>query len=207
MSDPKPEAEDSVDLAAVRRQARAARMALVGDQRERASGSIIERLRTLVARSGTASVGGYSANGSEVDLQALLVGLEAGCLWLPRVVAPQRPLGFVAIDPQTRFQTSALGVMEPVGDSIIPASALDLVLIPLLAFDRSGTRVGYGGGYYDRSLAECGPRHPLRVGVAFACQEWPALPRRAWDQPLHLVVTEKEIIECPAIQTRPGTGC
>jgi len=65
----------------------------------------------------------------------------------------------------------------------------DLVLMPLLGFDDQGTRLGYGGGYYDRTLSVL-PKKPLLVGLAFAAQELPHIPREAHDIPLDMIVTE-----------------
>jgi 5-formyltetrahydrofolate cyclo-ligase len=79
---------------------------------------------------------------------------------------------------------------------------LELVLVPLLGFDRRGRRLGYGGGYYDRSFAflKAGarPREPLLVGVAYAFQEVPQLRAEPWDVTLDFIATEHELIDCSA---------
>ena len=72
------------------------------------------------------------------------------------------------------------------------------MLVPLVAFDSLGHRLGMGGGYYDRYLPRLSPECPL-IGVAFACQHTDApLPREAWDVPLHAVVTENAVLEWPS---------
>jgi 5-formyltetrahydrofolate cyclo-ligase len=68
---------------------------------------------------------------------------------------------------------------------------LDLVLVPLLAFDAKGTRLGYGGGFYDRTLHALGTKRA--IGIAFAGQEMDELPCHAHDHPLDAVVTEKGV--------------
>ncbi len=199
-------AEHCTDTASARRAGAAARKALSDGYRAAANRAIGGHIDALLRRCEVARVGSYRAIGSEADPATGLAALSGLECYLPRVRSAQQPLDYVRVDASTRFQRSALGVEEPVGGTPTAAAALQVLLIPLLAFDRHGTRVGYGGGYYDRTLAECAAQRPLRVGVAFACQEFAQLQRQRWDQPLHLIVTEKEVIECPTTN-KPSTGC
>jgi 5-formyltetrahydrofolate cyclo-ligase len=80
--------------------------------------------------------------------------------------------------------------MRPVGEILVP----DMLLIPLLAFDASGGRLGYGGGFYDRTLAALPAR--LRVGCAFAVQQVDAVPVGPYDIRLDVVATEDGIVRC-----------
>ncbi|TAE81676.1 MAG: 5-formyltetrahydrofolate cyclo-ligase [Alphaproteobacteria bacterium] len=93
-------------------------------------------------------------------------------------------------NPQTTLIEGAFGVMQPEPESVqvIP----HLCIVPLLGFDRSGARLGYGKGYYDQYLA----RHPqiIRIGVAFSCQEVHNIPMEAHDQRVHHIITETEVI-------------
>ena len=87
------------------------------------------------------------------------------------------------------LQPGRFGTFHPDGLALTP----DVVLVPLLAFDRSGARLGYGGGYYDRTLAAlpgC-----LAIGCAFAAQEVDQVPVEPTDQRLHAVATERELIQ------------
>ncbi|MGA9423336.1 MAG: 5-formyltetrahydrofolate cyclo-ligase, partial [Rhodanobacteraceae bacterium] len=88
-------------------------------------------------------------------------------------------------------------------DTLIEAAELDVVLVPLVAFDRHGHRLGFGGGYYDRAFAFLHgrdmPGSPLLIGIAYAMQELPRIEASAWDVRLDYVATENELIEC-----RPG---
>lgn len=199
-------AEHCTDPVSARRAGAAARKALGDADRAAANSAIGAHIGALLRQRQIVRLGSYSAIGSEADPAAGLTGLPELEIHLPRVRSAQQPLDYVRIDASTHFQRSALGVDEPVGGTPVAAAALQLLLIPLLAFDRQGTRVGYGGGYYDRTLAECAAQRPLRVGVAYACQEFAQLQRQRWDQPLHLIVTEKEVIECPTTN-KPSTGC
>lgn len=88
-----------------------------------------------------------------------------------RTVAPRTDLGRQAIEniefgPTTELIESAFGIREPRLGAVVPSDVLDAVLVPLLAFDENGHRVGYGGGFYDRFLAEC--RHDcLKIGLSY----------------------------------------
>jgi 5-formyltetrahydrofolate cyclo-ligase len=90
---------------------------------------------------------------------------------------------------------SAFDVSEPVGHEM-PARASDVkaVIIPMLAFDKRGNRLGYGAGYYDRFLTT--HPHMTRIGIAFACQELPGIPTDPTDAAMDLIVTDTGIIRC-----------
>lgn len=101
---------------------------------------------------------------------------------------------------------SSFGLLEPTpaicGDPgrEIPAVACDVLLIPGVAFDRTGARLGYGRGYYDRLLRRCRP-DALRIGLAFACQLVDRVPTTAQDERVHLIVTESDVtrVSPPAV--------
>jgi 5-formyltetrahydrofolate cyclo-ligase len=100
------------------------------------------------------------------------------------------------------FVRSRFGIEEPQpGAQTVAPTRLDVVCVPLVAFDRRGTRLGHGAGYYDATFAfRCAPRRrrPVLVGLAHAVQEVDELDRQPWDVPLDLVVTESEVIVCGA---------
>ena len=86
------------------------------------------------------------------------------------------------------------GIKEPL---LAPEVFPDLLFVPLLGFDRSGNRLGYGAGFYDRTLARLRTMQPIiAVGVAYAVQELPAIPSEAYDQKLDYVLTDREWIVC-----------
>lgn len=131
----------------------------------------------------------YRAFGSEVNLEALPQLLPQVAFYQPRT-EPGRNLSVHRWEaPLAR---SPLGMLEPVqGDPPCQVS-LDLVLVPGLAFDRSGRRLGWGGGYYDRFLRRLG-EGPLRVGVTPAALLVPELPGEAHDQLVQIIATERGI--------------
>ncbi len=136
-------------------------------------------------------VAAYVAMGDEADPHLLLQQLASrNCtVALPRVVEKKQPLAFHHREPGRELVRSAFGVLEPSPDW--PFAQPTIFLVPLLAFDARGTRLGYGGGFYDRTLAAL-PR-ARAIGVAYAGQEVPSLPRQAHDHPLEAVVTENGV--------------
>ena len=96
----------------------------------------------------------------------------------------------------------AMGIFEPAARS--PEVEPTLLFVPFAAFDRRGHRLGYGAGHYDCTLSWLRIRSPIiAVGVGFACQEVPAVPQEAHDQPLDFVMTETEVIACPVAGNGP----
>ena len=135
---------------------------------------------------------GYWPIRSEIDVRPLL-RLLAGLGWtpaLPAVVTRGDRLAFRRWDLDELNAEDACGIPapDPGADILVP----ELMLVPLLAFDRRGYRLGYGGGYYDRTLAALRPgRQVLAVGVAYAAQERNDIPVHEGDQRLDAILTER----------------
>ncbi len=139
---------------------------------------------------------GYLPLGSEIDarpLMRLLASLGATPA-LPVVIARNAPLEFRRWDPSAALEPDALGVPAPLRSAA--PSHPDLLIVPLLAFDRQGSRLGQGGGYYDRTLAALRRVRPVfALGLAYAGQELPEVPAEPHDQRLDAILTETEFIE------------
>lgn len=141
-------------------------------------------------------ISGYWPLAGEMDVLPALshynqVGHQIG---LPVIVGKNQPLLFRAWSPDTVLIKGDFSVMTPPCDA--PEIVPKLILVPLLAFDPDGYRLGYGGGFYDRTLAKL--RHDadaIAIGVAYAAQEMPVVPRGPFDQPLDFVVTEHSIFK------------
>jgi len=147
-----------------------------------------------VVRAEACVISAYWPMGSEMDPRPLMLRLaEAGAdLCLPRLLeGPARaPLRFHRWTPAEPLQQGPFGLMQPRPEA--PGAVPDLLLVPLLAFDESGSRLGYGGGYYDRTLAALRARKTVvAVGVAYAGQEADHVPVNDHDQALDAVLTEK----------------
>ncbi|MBO6633808.1 5-formyltetrahydrofolate cyclo-ligase [Parvibaculum sp.] len=142
----------------------------------------------------TDCIAGYVAFGSEADPSELLSRLSVAgysCA-LPRVAVRNRPLTFKCWRPGDPLIGGLHGTREPLPDAL--DCRPDIVVVPLLAFDAEGRRLGYGGGYYDRTLAtlRAEGRRILAVGVAFSAQEAQDLPEDKFDERLDWVVTEAD---------------
>ena len=135
-------------------------------------------------------VGGYHALPDEADPALLLERLvELGChIAYPRVAGKNLPLEFHRVPDGAVLAPGAFGIHEPL-DSW-PRAIPDLLLVPLLAFDAAGNRLGYGGGFYDRTLALL---NVPAIGIAYAGQEVASLPRHAHDRTLAMILTEQGI--------------
>ncbi|WP_339742498.1 5-formyltetrahydrofolate cyclo-ligase [uncultured Maricaulis sp.] len=137
-----------------------------------------------------AVVSGYWPLPGEIDPRPLMVALaERGArLALPVIVAPGSPLIFRAWQPGDALEPRAFGLMEP--SARAPELVPDILLVPLLAIDPDGNRLGFGKGYYDRTLAGLrAAAAPLAVGLAHEAQMVAAVPVDEFDQPLDWVVT------------------
>ncbi len=134
--------------------------------------------------------------GSEVETAPLIEGLhEAGVrVALPRVEGAD--VVAVAYAPGDAVAPSAFGAMEPSAGRVIDPLEVEAVIVPGVAFDRAGGRVGYGGGFYDRFLPRTRPGVPA-IAVAFAIQIVEEVPGGGMDRRMDAIVTEDEVIRCP----------
>lgn len=136
------------------------------------------------------------AQGDELDPLPLAYALvEAGhCLCLPVVEQKDQPLVFRSYQWGDAFQRGPLRIPEPLPTA--PLVLPDVLLVPLLGFDRAGHRLGQGGGFYDRTLAALRQQKKiLVVGLAYAAQEENLIPTEPHDAPLDAILTEREIIK------------
>ena len=186
---------------AARRRLRALRLSMPAAERAAAERAIAARLRRLgLARPGL-RVAAYLAMPGEASLATFLAVAAGARVYLPRISSRRRrTLEFVELAPGAELRRGPYGILEPPAHGRRARMAtLDAVLVPLVAFDREGHRLGMGAGYYDRALAPRRDRvrayrRPKLVGIAYSCQELASITPRAWDVALDAVVTERELI-------------
>jgi 5-formyltetrahydrofolate cyclo-ligase len=126
----------------------------------------------------------------EYDARPLALALRArgAVTALPVVVGPGQPLAFRAWHPGVTLAVGPLGILYPVGsDAVVPTVAL----IPMIGWDEAGHRLGYGGGYFDRTLAV--PGKPVAIGIADERARIPTIRPQPWDVPMDWVVTERGV--------------
>jgi len=181
--------------AAMRREALVRRDGLSADARRAAAALLAARPLPLPLAADTV-VSGFMAINTEIDPAPLMRKLsERGArLALPVVIGPRQPLTMRAWHFGAPLSNGVWGIREPTPDAAEVEP--DIVLVPLLAFDRSGRRLGYGGGYYDRTIARLRARKTvIAIGLAYAIQEVNSVPSTSRDAPLDLVLTERETID------------
>ena len=172
------------------------REALPADLRIAAAETIAQRGLPLEIPAG-AVVSGFMPIRSEINpLPLMRRCAEAGAqLALPAIAKPGLPLIMRAWNPGDVLVSGQWKIREP--SESAPELAPDIMLVPLAAFDRRGHRLGYGAGYYDRTIETARARKKVvTIGIAFAAQEIDRVPVTASDQSLDFVLTEAETIEC-----------
>lgn len=188
----------------IRKQLRAARRALSPAQQKLAAIGLARQLRNFLPLLRSKHIAFYLPNDGEIDPRPLIRFLE-GCgkqCYLPRLHADgTNRVWFVRYRSGEKLADNRYGIPEPrVQEQQLPAWALQVVLMPLVGFDRSGNRLGMGGGFYDRTFAfkHSKPHsRPLLIGLAHSMQEVPALPTESWDMPLDIIATEKDLLRVP----------
>jgi 5-formyltetrahydrofolate cyclo-ligase len=179
----------------LRGEAAVRRDALPGDARKAAAEAIAARAFPIAIRPGFI-VSGFMPLKSEINPLPLMRKLaEKGArLALPRIVGRGSPLSMRAWAFDAPLGRGQWGIREPMAQA--PEVEPDVLLVPLLAFDRAGYRIGYGAGYYDMTIARLrGLKHVMAIGIAFAVQEVPRVPTTERDERLDLVLTEREVID------------
>lgn len=152
-------------------------------------------LADVLAGQGGKILSGYMPMRTEISpLAAMRAHAVTGPVCVPVIQGKGLPLRFARWTPDGAMVDGPFGAQVPGRLEWLEPAVL---IVPLVAFDRRGGRLGYGGGFYDRTLAGLRARGPVvAVGFAFAAQEAEALPLEATDQPLDMIVTEAEVIVC-----------
>jgi 5-formyltetrahydrofolate cyclo-ligase len=177
------------------------RKAIDPSRRQLFDKSINQAVLELVEQLRVTALSAYLPFDGEPDLRPALGTLSRQGVQIALPVIGQgsdsRVLQFRCWDPETELVESTFGLSEPDATGIVPVGALDLVLLPLVAWDESGCRLGMGAGYYDRTLATlASSNRPLRVGIAYDVQKSSHVPEDPWDIRLHEVISENGRFTC-----------
>ena len=175
-------------MIAAKAQARSAAFARRKDAFAAGQGQAAALLADFLAPHAARPLAGYMAMRTEIDPTAAMAA-HPGPVCVPVIVGKGRPLRFREWGPGCAMVAGEFGAMIPAEGSWIEPEVL---IVPLLAFDARGFRLGYGGGFYDRTLQMLRARRPtLAVGFAFAVQEVAEVPTEPTDQRLDAIVTEQ----------------
>ncbi len=188
----------------LREQAGARRRDLHRAAARTAGGQLVENFFAALAPPPGTAISGYWPIRDEIDPRPLLAALgERGCVCaLPAIVAMDQPLEFRRWQPGDALIRGRFGTSEPAADAEIVTPAM--LLVPLLAFDRRGNRLGYGAGFYDRSIAALRRAGPaVAIGLAYAGQEVDNVPHDPADVPLDWLITETGAI---CVGDQPAAG-
>lgn len=184
----------------LRQDKRQLRRRLSPQQQQQASQKLLQQLRRLPEYRRAKRIAGYIANDGEISLSELFrhAKLKNKSSYLPVVKATGK-MQFYRYYPGQFLRSNHFGIGEPShrrGPQNI--SDLDIIFLPLVAFDRSGRRLGMGGGFYDRTLQTHlrNQARPLLIGLAHSLQETGAVPTDSWDIPLDLIITDQQILRC-----------
>ncbi|MDM3872028.1 5-formyltetrahydrofolate cyclo-ligase [Porticoccus sp. W117] len=192
-----------MDKKKIRAEIRHRRRTLSPQQQRQAAEGLSRQVSNLAAFRHARRIALYLGNDGEIDpLPTLLLAEAAGKRCYLPVLHPLKHnrIHFVPYRSGDRLTVSHFGYPEPTlaGSRITPAWAMDLILMPLVAFDASGNRIGMGGGFYDRTLAftKVSPRRPTLIGLAHSCQQLDEIAANPWDIPLDAIATESRVISC-----------
>lgn len=178
----------------LRRQMRAKRLALSPAEQQHAAEQLISPALALIERYQAQHLAFYLPFNGEISPLPLMEKLRSlgKSIYLP-VLHPFSPnqLLFFRFERQADLVRNAFGIEEPKLDiqKLLPVDELEMIFVPLVACDPLGNRLGMGGGFYDRTLAQS--PHLISVGLAHRCQQVEQLPLESWDEPLtHLLIGE-----------------
>lgn len=173
-----------------------ARNAMTREEIGSGSAAIVKRLTELDQIRRASTVMAYLGFGSEALIDDLILwGWKTGKrIAVPLCRPASRELVVCRVDGFDELECGHYGIREPRGDLVrpVPQDEIDAVVVPAVAFDRKGHRLGYGGGYYDRFLP--GTPRAMRIGAAFTGQIVAEIPADPHDVPMDSIVTEREII-------------
>lgn len=158
-----------------------------------ADGAVASMLSGVLAGYRGVPMSGYVPIRTEIDpLPAMAEAAAHGLVGVPVITGPDQPLKFSRWEPDCPMREGPFGARVPLVDNFFEP---EILIVPLVAFDPDGGRLGYGGGFYDRTLEMLRQRRAtLAIGFAYDAQQADSLPLEPTDQPLDFVVTESRVL-------------
>lgn len=199
--------EAGADKASLRKTLSDARKSLDANAQAQAASGLLAQLQQLTVFQQADKIALYLAHDGEIDPIEVMAWAQRKHRHCYLPVTKQQNgrnwLVFAEVRKDTRFVDNRLGIAEPAvaQSEMLAARALDLVLLPLVGFDRCGNRIGMGGGFYDTTLeflAVEGRSRPALVGIAHELQKVDKIAAQSWDVRLSTVVTDKQIYRLSA---------
>lgn len=186
----------ALSKAEIRQLARSRRDRISADERRKASARACERLFASPLVSGRKSIMLYASIGSEVDTAPFFAAAQERAMRIayPRVVRAERFMEAVWIESYDQLAPGVMGILEP--QALLPPARpdeIDLIIVPGLAFDPRGYRIGYGAGYYDRFLPKA--TRAVRIGLTYDCCIFATLPYESHDERVHWLLSETSLRE------------
>jgi len=187
----------SINKKQLRQQIRSLRQQLSKDECLQAGQQLAQQFKQQFVDHDFQTIGIYLQNDNELDTSVLIEHFFQSNtqVYLPKVYEDgSNQLQFLHYYPHSKMQKNRFGIPEPITDDEIDLQNVDLLLMPLTAFDLSGNRIGMGGGYYDRALSKLTNKKPLLVGIAYDFQQVEECPIESFDQPLQMILTPTRTI-------------
>jgi 5-formyltetrahydrofolate cyclo-ligase len=185
----------------MRKEFRQRRGAIGSERRGILDASLNEHLIDYVEKSTCSVIAAYLAFDGEPDLEPALKHLRAGGVSLALPVIHKDPARFTITfhrwPRNSELKPNRYGILEPAEAALIQLTDIDLVLVPMVAWDETGGRLGMGASFYDRLFQPFAAlERPRRMGVAYQCQKARRIPVDPWDIPLHGVLSEQGWFTC-----------
>ncbi len=162
-----------------------------------ASKIIINRLKDLYELKSAKVIFSYMPYGKEVNIKPLNQWIldQSKILCLPRVISQTEMETRTVTNINHGLEKSSYGILEPTeNNELTDIEKIDLILVPGIAFDKAGNRMGHGNGYYDRFLSRC-PKSTLFIGISYSFQVFDAIPSYQYDVKMHKIITENFTIK------------
>lgn len=181
----------SSDKSLLRKQCKQARSELSQAQQLANSQALCRTLDAYLGQLAPQRIASYLAFGAEISVD-MLFSSTSHHQWFAPIIAPEFGMRWGAAD-LSHLNHNGFGIREPQQPSIVAADRFDIMLLPLVGFDRDGNRIGMGAGYYDRALGSVS-QQPILIGCAHSVQECQAIAAEPWDVRLDAIATENGLI-------------